>query len=91
MAKSHESRQFCLRGFFIFILVLEKEPGAAAPRIAEDLFAAPGLNLYRKRELASSFRGKKEKANGILAETSSHLFGFSFFISSPPWPQRGFT
>lgn len=89
MAKSHESRQFCLRGFFIFILVLEKEPGAAAPRIAEDLFAAPGLNLHRKRELASSFRGKK--ANGILAEISSHLFGFSFFALSPPWPQRGFT
>lgn len=61
VAKSHESRQFCLRGFFIFILVLEKEPGAAAPRIAEDLFAAPGLNLHRKRELASSFRGKNRK------------------------------
>lgn len=38
-----------MRCSFIFILVLEKEPGAAAPRIAEDLFAAPGLNLRRER------------------------------------------
>lgn len=59
MAKSHESRQFCLRGYFIFTLVLEKEPGAAAPRIAEDLFAAPGLNLHTERGLAPPFRGKK--------------------------------
>lgn len=78
MAESHESRQFCLRGYFIFILVLEKEPGAAAPRTAEDLFAAPGLKLaQRERGLAFTVPWKK-KHTRILAETSSHLFGFSF-------------
>lgn len=63
-----------MRDYFIFTLVLGKESRAAAPRTAEDLFAAPGLNLRRKRGLASPSRGKK--AHGILAETSSHLLGF---------------
>lgn len=59
--KSHERLQFCLRGYFIFNLVFEKEPGAAAPRIAEDLLAAPGLNLRRKRGLGFTIPWEKKK------------------------------
>lgn len=64
--------------FFISILVFEKEPDAAAPRIAEDLFAAPGLNLHRKRGLG--FTVLWERAGyGILTETSS-TFIWIFFL-----------
>ena len=48
----------------------KRESGAAAPRIAEDLFAAPGLNL--RREAGAGFtvpwrkkKKKKRKKNGI--------------------------
>lgn len=58
---------------------LEKEPGAAAPRIAEDLFAAPGLNLRRERGLASPFRGKKKRHTGFWLR---HLPIYLDFLSS---------
>lgn len=77
MAKSHESLQFCLRGFFILILVFEKEPGAAAPGIAEDLLAAPGLNLRRKRGLGFTIP-RRGKGYRILTETSP--FTWIFFL-----------
>lgn len=55
------------KGLFYFQPVFfKKEPGAAAPRTAEDLFAAPGLNLRRKRGLGFAIPlGDKKEATGF--------------------------
>lgn len=71
-------------GLFYFHLVFEKEPGAAAPRIAEDLFAAPGLNLRRQRGLGFTVPCGEKKGYRILAETSSPFIWIFFlhFVST---------
>ncbi|KAF3841817.1 hypothetical protein F7725_023768 [Dissostichus mawsoni] len=57
------------------------EPGCRCPRIAEDLFAAPGLNLRRKRGLAH--RSVEEEAYGIFTKTCPTT-GWTGWASRPP-------
>lgn len=59
---NHESLRFCLRAYFISTLVFEKEPDAAAPRIAEDYSPRLGETCTERGVLASPFSGKEQAA-----------------------------